>query len=328
MRLRRIAAAALACALILSPEIARARDAQNNQNDVGSLKQLSLERLGNVEVTTASKQPKEVWKTPAAIYVITQEDIHQIPGATSIPVKFCGSLPGVEIGPHRLRPLVCRHTRVRKPVFEGGAGFNRRAKRLHTAIRWRLLGDSGHSTGRHRAHRSYPRTWRDDLGSQCRQWNHKYHLQKMPRIHARRPLRPRESGNVDQAIGGARFGGSNGKGFNYRVYGKGFLRGPEFHPDNSNFDYWKTGQLGFRTDSNLTDRDTLTVQGRFVQRSSTEKKYPSRPIRPPSVAIIDAPHEVSGGNILGRWQRKFSENSDVQVQACLTGHRALRPPTR
>ncbi len=48
------------------------------------LKQLSLEQLGDVEVTTASKEPEEVWKTPAAVYVLTNEDIRRS-GATSIP---------------------------------------------------------------------------------------------------------------------------------------------------------------------------------------------------------------------------------------------------
>ena len=45
--------------------------------DQGSLKRLSLEQLGNLEVTTASKSPQQVWKTPAAIYVITQDDIRR-----------------------------------------------------------------------------------------------------------------------------------------------------------------------------------------------------------------------------------------------------------
>jgi len=41
------------------------------------LKQLSLEELGSVKVTTASKEPEEVWKTTAAIYVITHDDIER-----------------------------------------------------------------------------------------------------------------------------------------------------------------------------------------------------------------------------------------------------------
>ena len=35
------------------------------------LKQLSLAQLGDVEVTTASKEPEELWQTPAAIAVLT-----------------------------------------------------------------------------------------------------------------------------------------------------------------------------------------------------------------------------------------------------------------
>src|SRR5437867_3492018 len=46
---------------------------QGDQGSEGPLKHLSLEELGNIEVTTASKEPVKVTRTPAAIYVITQE---------------------------------------------------------------------------------------------------------------------------------------------------------------------------------------------------------------------------------------------------------------
>ena len=69
---------------------AQADDASQNQ-----LKQLSLEQLGSLEVTTVSKTPEQVWKTPAAIYVITQEDI-QRSGATTIP-EALRLAPGVEV---------------------------------------------------------------------------------------------------------------------------------------------------------------------------------------------------------------------------------------
>ena len=59
------------------------------------LKQLSLEDLGNVEVTTVSKNPQQVFKTPAAIFVITQEDIRRS-GATSIPAAL-RLAPGVQV---------------------------------------------------------------------------------------------------------------------------------------------------------------------------------------------------------------------------------------
>src|ERR1700726_3135358 len=71
----------------------RAQDTTNNSEE--QLKQLSLEQLGDLEVTTQSKTPQQVWKTPAAIYVITQEDIKRS-GAASIP-EALRLAPGVEV---------------------------------------------------------------------------------------------------------------------------------------------------------------------------------------------------------------------------------------
>src|SRR5579864_2755874 len=68
---------------------------QGSQVSDGQLKGLSLEQLGNIEVTTASKEPVKVSRTPAAIYVITQEDIRRS-GATSIP-ELLRLAPGVEV---------------------------------------------------------------------------------------------------------------------------------------------------------------------------------------------------------------------------------------
>ena len=68
---------------------------QGDQATGEPLKQLSLADLGNVVVTTASKEPEEVWKTPAAVFVITQDDIRRS-GATSIP-EVLRLAPGVEV---------------------------------------------------------------------------------------------------------------------------------------------------------------------------------------------------------------------------------------
>jgi iron complex outermembrane receptor protein len=60
------------------------------------LKSLSLEQLGNIEVTTANKWPTELWDTPSAVYVITGDDIRRS-GATSI-ADALRLAPGVEVG--------------------------------------------------------------------------------------------------------------------------------------------------------------------------------------------------------------------------------------
>jgi iron complex outermembrane recepter protein len=66
-----------------------------DQDSNAPLMQLSLAELGNVKVTTASKEPEEVWTTPAAVYVITQEDIRRS-GATNFP-DILRLAPGVEV---------------------------------------------------------------------------------------------------------------------------------------------------------------------------------------------------------------------------------------
>ncbi len=53
------------------------------------------QQLGNVEVTSVSKQPEEIWQTPAAVFVITSEDI-QRSGATNIP-DLLRLVPGVQV---------------------------------------------------------------------------------------------------------------------------------------------------------------------------------------------------------------------------------------
>src|SRR5580698_7309149 len=66
-----------------------------DQKSSENLAQLSLEQLGDVEVTTASKQPQQVQKTSAAVFVITQDDIRRS-GATSIP-EALRLAPGVQV---------------------------------------------------------------------------------------------------------------------------------------------------------------------------------------------------------------------------------------
>src|SRR5260370_34717294 len=81
--------------LTVTDQMIRAQATQSNRNPPENLKQVSLEQLGQIEVTTASKVPVKATRTPAAIYVITQEDIRRY-GATSIP-EALHLAPGVEV---------------------------------------------------------------------------------------------------------------------------------------------------------------------------------------------------------------------------------------
>jgi hypothetical protein len=57
-----------------------------------SLKNLSLQELRNVELTTASKEPERVWQTPVAIHKLDQDDIRRF-GTTTFP-DLLRTVPG------------------------------------------------------------------------------------------------------------------------------------------------------------------------------------------------------------------------------------------
>src|SRR5688572_9659044 len=61
----------------------------------GSLKQLSLEELFDLEVTTVSQKPEPLSEAAAAIHVVTRDDLKRM-GALSLPeaLRF---IPGVEV---------------------------------------------------------------------------------------------------------------------------------------------------------------------------------------------------------------------------------------
>ena len=121
-------------------------------------------------------------------------------------------------------------------------------------------------------------------------------------------------GNVNQGTGTFRYGGGNSRGFNYRIYGLSFTTGPEFHSDGANFDDWRMGQAGFRTDWDRGVRDTFTFQGDIYREASGETTQYAL-YSPPSQVTVDANAQLSGGNLLARWKRVLNDRSDFQVQA-------------
>ena len=111
----------------------------------------------------------------------------------------------------------------------------------------------------------------------------------------------------------ARYGGSDGKGFDYRVYIKGNTDAPESHPNGQEFDDWRRTQAGFRTDWQINDRDSLTVQGDLYDGLAGESTRIATYAAPYS-EIVNKNSELSGANVVGRWVRKFSGGSDLQLQ--------------
>ena len=287
-----------------------AQDPQKDQNDAGSLKQLSLEQLGDVEVTTVSKDPQQVHKTPAAIFVITQEDIRRS-GATSIP-EVLRLAPGVEVAridaDHwsvAIRGLAGQFSKDLLVLIDGRSVYTP----LFAGVYWDVQEVMLEDVERIEVVRGPGGTiW----GANAVNGVINIITKSAENTHG--ALVTLGGGNVDQGTGSVRYGGTVGKDFNYRIYGMGSTRGPEFHSDGDEFDRWRMGQMGFRTDWKSGEKDAFTVQGDIYRAGSGESSFLAS-FSPAAETVQNAIASVSGGNLLARWQHTTGEGSDIQVQA-------------
>jgi iron complex outermembrane recepter protein len=288
----------------------RAHAPRSDQEKPSQLKQLSLEQLGNIEVTTESKKPVKVSRTAAAVYVLTQDDIRRS-GATSIP-EALRLVPGVEIAridsgkwSVGVRGFGSRLSRSVLVLIDGRTVYTP----LFAGVYWEVQDTLLEDIERIEVIRGPGGTiWGANAV------NGVINIITKGANNTHGMLASVSGGSVDQVIGSFRYGGGNGRSLDYRMYGKAFSRGPEFHSDQDRFDEWKMGQAGFRVDWNAQTRDTLTLQGDIYNADDGEKLSVSS-YSPPSTTNIDGAAEVSSGNLLGRWHRLLSDGSDVQLQA-------------
>jgi iron complex outermembrane recepter protein len=293
-------------ALILPDSYAQAPD----QSDSGNLKQLSLAQLGDIEVTSTSKEPVKVSQTPAAVYVITQEDIRRS-GATCIP-EALRLAPGVEVAridsDHwsiAIRGFAGQFSKSLLVLIDGRSVYTL----LYSGVYWDVQNLMLEDVDRIEVIRGPGGTiWGANAV------NGVINIITKSSKSTQGALVTLGGGNVDQGTGAAQYGGSVGNNFSYRFYSMGFLRGPEFHSDDDPFDEWRMGQIGFRTDWRAGNQDTFTVQSDTYQ-GTTGERVSLASFNPPAETFPDDEAYVSGGNILARWQHQTAEGSDLQFQA-------------
>lgn len=285
-------------------------NAQDTGETSGRLKGLSLEQLGNIEVTTVSKGPVKLSQTPAAIYVITQEDIRRS-GVRSLP-EALRLAPGVD---------VAQIDSVKWAV--GIRGFE---SRLSRAVLVLIDGRSVYSPLFHGVYWEVQDTLIEDIdrievirGPGGTIWgtnavNGVINIITKNSRNTRGALVSAGGGSVNQGFLDFRYGGGNDSGFNYRVYGKGTDTSPQYHFDNRQFDDWRRMQAGFRTDWDVNTRNTITVQGDIYDGLAGESVRVTSE-NPPGSPVVEQNAVLSGGNVLARWQRMFSATSDLQIQA-------------
>lgn len=272
------------------------------------LKHMSLEQLSQIEVTTPSKQPEKISRTPAAIYVITADDIRRA-GVNSIP-EALRLAPGVEVAridadkwSIGIRGFGSRLTRDVLVLIDGRTVYTTLLAGTYWEVQDVLLED----VDRIEVIRGPGGTiW----GPNAVNGVINIITKRATQTHGL--LVSGGGGNQAQGFLNFRYGAGDDK-LSYRIYGKTFNRAPEYHSDGRNFDRWRAVQGGFRMDWRRNYRERFTLEGDMYYQQAGESVV-AVSYTQPYQQIIDNPAILSGGNILGRWEHDISDRNSFQVQ--------------
>ncbi|MGI8772926.1 MAG: TonB-dependent receptor plug domain-containing protein [Acidobacteriaceae bacterium] len=272
---------------------------------------MSLEQLGNVEVTTVSKQPEEVWHTPAAVYVITAEDI-QRSGATNIP-DLLRLVPGVQVSRMQsdqwavgIRGLASQFSKGLLVLVDGRSVFTPLFEGVYWDVQDLVLEDIERIE-----------VIRGPAGAV---WgtNAVNGVINIITKHARDTQGFMASatggGSVEHFIGQAQEGWSLRQNLQMRVFAKGFNRGPELNPGHDPYDRWHQERGGFRADWQPNGRDVLMLEG-DIYRGESGVQNAIGQFTPPAQVTTDGVNAVSGGDVVLRWDRTLNAQSNFYLQA-------------
>lgn len=281
--------------------------------DPASLRELNLEQLGDVVVTSVSKQSDDLWQTAAAVSVLTADDIRRS-GATSIP-ELLRLVPGVEVA-----RLDTSHYSI------GVRGFGEPfSKSLLVLVDGRNLYNQLFA-GTYWAAEDLPI---DDVerievikGPGGTIWgsNAINGVINVITKGAGATLGARASigtGSSEPAVASVRYGGGTEEGLSYRVFARAFNRGPQFHADGADFDkdWWATSG-GFRIDRPAVVGGRLSIEGE-LSRGRHGQRVRVATFSSPWTGFVDDPVDTAGGHLLASWQRPAG-GGEVEFQTYYT----------
>lgn len=285
---------------VLSPKIA------NGQGNLNDLDQLSFEDLGKV-VTSVSKRKEESFEAPAAIYVITQEDIRHS-GATAIP-EVLRMVPGLH---------VTRSDSTGWSVTSRGFNSDGFANKLLVLIDGRSVYTPLFSG----VYWDVQDTLLEDIsrieiirGPGATIWganavNGVINIITKNAKYTQSKLLSAGGGNEEHFMASGRYGGRINDNLYYRAYVKQNNRGASktlSGDDGSNS--WHMERAGFRTDWEKSTFDHITIQG-DVYHGKEDLLLSALP----NGEIRDDSLKVTGGNVLGQWTHSFSDDTNSELK--------------
>ncbi len=262
-----------------------------------ALKQMSVDELMDIQVTSVSKRPEKLSETASAIQVITDDDIRRA-GATSLPeaLRLASNLEVAQVDSRQWAISARGFNNVFADkmlvLIDGRTVYTP----LYAGVYWDVQD-----------------TMIEDLdrievisGPGATQWganavNGVINITTKSAKDTQGSLLVAGIGTELRNSDEVRYGGKLAPNLYYRVYAKYSDRGDSIRTnDRMSNDAWRMWQSGFRMDYDAGTGDVLTLQG-DVYNGDINQAGPDN-IR------------VNGGNLLSRWSRKLAENSDLKVQ--------------
>jgi iron complex outermembrane receptor protein len=275
------------------------------------LTDFSIEELLEIRITSVSKREELLFDAAAAVYVISAEDIRRS-GLRSLP-ELMRMVPGMQVAQVdankwaiTARGFADRFANKLLVLIDGRSVYTR----LFSGVYWEAQDLLIEDIERIEVIRGPGATlWGANAVNGV--------INIITRSSARTQglFLQAGAGLEERGFTDLRYGGTLGKDLSYRVYAKYFNRDSYSDPSAQRVeDDWSALRGGFRAEWSASDTDSVTVQGDLYDGQASQTL--AVPIlTPPYSRLLDGGFDFSGGNLLARWRHRFSEASEVTVQA-------------
>ncbi|PLY01178.1 MAG: outer membrane receptor protein [Desulfuromonas sp.] len=275
--------------------------------------ELDLESLMEIQVISAGRKQQNLMDVPAAIYVITAEDIKNS-GATSVP-EALRMVPGLQV------------SRIGSSKWAiASRGFN---GTFSNKLLVQIDGRSVYSPTYSGVYWDVQNVLLDDIdrievirGPGATLWganavNGIINIITKPASDTLGGVVSVGSGNHEEQLLNFRYGVQLSK----NVYGRFTINHIErdefrYHADHSDsLDDWRMTYGGFRLDGDINLQDSWTLQGDIYSGREGQQVYPYWTPESPYASTADDRINADGYNLLARWEHKFSPTSSWTLQS-------------
>ena len=279
--------------------------------DAVNLSQLSLEDLGNISVTSVSRKSESMTRAPAAVAVISGDDIRRS-GVTTL-AEALRMVPGLQVAHANSRQWAIS-SRGFNDTFSNKLLVLMDGRTLYTSlfsgVFWEEVDTVLEDIDRIEVIRGPGATlWGANAV------NGVISITTKSAKETQGVLISGGGGVEERGFGTVRYGGKLGSTAYYRVYGKYSNRDEFTLIDGGGGvgDSWWTSQGGFRVDWEPSEINQLTLQGDYYYDELGFKLFrlSSNPI---GLTPKNSRVTSKGHNVLARWTHEFSSDSDMSVQ--------------